>query len=147
MELIWLLIHIKYSRYTSHFIGLAHIFTLYTRSLYWLIHDSCIVNTLPDAYFACYRLAHDDGKFTNCMLQLLHRTDIDCFGFEFSFLLVSSSLPIWVSFLVHISLDFDFVVLTILPSFANYSCILVLNSDPHACRCDQNMFLLQLPYL
>ena len=24
--------------------------------------------------------------------------------------------------------------------FANYSCILVLNSDPHSCRYDQNMF-------
>ena len=100
----------KYSRYMSHYIGLAHIFTLYTHSLYWLIRDSCIVNTLPDAYFACYRLAHDDGKCANCMLQLLHRIDIDCFRFSFLFLLVSSSLPIWVSIHVHISLDF--VVLT-----------------------------------
>ena len=82
------LIHMKYSRYTSHFIGLVHIFTLYTRCRYWLIHDSCITNTLPDAYFSCYRLAHDDGKCMNCMLQLLHRIDIDCFRFEFSFLFV-----------------------------------------------------------
>ena len=117
--------------------------TLYTSSLYWLIHDSCILNTFRDAYFACYRLAHDDDKCTNCMLKLLHIFNIDCFWFEFSFLFVSSSLPILVSIRVNISLDF--VILIILPSFANYSCILVLNPDPHACRYDENMFFLQLP--
>ena len=85
--------------------------TLYTCSLYWLIHDNCIVDTLPDAYLACYRLAHDDGTCTNCMLQLLHRIDIDCFMFEFWFLLVSSSLPIWVYTRVHISLDFVVLII------------------------------------
>ena len=78
------------------FIGLVNVFTLYTRSLYWLIHDNCIVDTLPDAYFACYRLAHDDGKCTNCMLQFLHRNDIDCFRFEFRFF----------SFRVHCQFEF-----------------------------------------
>ena len=140
-----LFILMKYSRYTSHFIGLVNVFRLYTQSLYWLIHDNCIVDTLPDTYFACYRLAHDDNKCTNCMLQLLHKIDIDCFRFEFSFLLVSSSVPIWVSINVHISLAF--VVLIICGPFANYSCILVLYPDPHACRYDQNMFFLQLPNL
>ena len=122
----------KYNRYTSHFIGSVHIFMLYTCSLYWLIRDNFIIDTLPNAYFACYRLAHDDGKCTNCMFQLLHRIDIDCFRFEYSFRLVSSFWPIWVSIRVHISLAF--VVLIICLPFANYSCILVLNPDPHACR-------------
>ena len=90
---------------------LVHRITLYTRIRYWLIHDNCIVDSLPAAYFACYRLAHDDGKCTNCMLQLLHRIDIDCFRFEFLFLLVSSSLPIWASIRVHISLDFVVLII------------------------------------
>ena len=90
---------------------LVHRITLYTCSLYWSIHDNCIVDTVPDAYLACYRLAHDDGTCTNCMLLLLHRIDIDCFKFEFSFLLVSSSLPIWVSIRVHISLDFVVLII------------------------------------
>ena len=90
---------------------LVHRITLYTLSLYWLIHYNCIVETLPDAYLACYRLAHDDGKCTNCMLQLLHRIDIDCFRFEFSFLLVSRALPIWISIRVHTSLDFVVLIL------------------------------------
>ena len=111
MELTWLLIHMKYSRYTAYFIGLVHVFSLHTRSLYWLIDDNCIIDTLPDAYFACYRLAHDDGKCMNCMLQLLHRIVIDCFRFEFLFLLVLSSLPIWVSIRVHISLDFVVLII------------------------------------
>ena len=108
MDLTLLLILVKYKRYTSHFIGLVHIFMLYTSSLCWLIHDNyCIVYTLPDACFACYRLAHDDGKCTNCMSLLLHRIDIDCFRVEFRFFLfLPSSLQFGVSIRVHISLAF-----------------------------------------
>ena len=113
-EMTLLFILMKYSRYMSHFIGLVNVFTLYTRSLYWLIHDNCIVDTLPDAYFACYRLAHDNDKCMNCILQMLHRIDIDCFRFEFLFLLVLSSLPIWVSMRVHISLAFVVLIISIL---------------------------------
>ena len=103
-----LVILMKYNRYTTYFIGLVHIFMLYTSSLYWLIHDNyCIVDTLPDAYFACYRLAHDDGKCMNCMSLLLHRIDIDCFRFEFRFFsFLPSSLQIGVSIRFHISLAF-----------------------------------------
>ena len=77
-----LLILMKYNWYMSFFIGLVHIFMLYIRSLYWLMHDNCIVDTLPDAYFACYRLADDDGKCTNCNWHWLFQVWI-------SFLLVS----------------------------------------------------------
>ena len=95
-----------------------------------LIHDNrarCI--------FACCRLAHD-GKCTNSMLQFLHRIDIDCFRFEFLFFLfMPSSLYIRVSIRVHDSTYLlSFVVLINCHSFVNYSCIFVLNSDPHACR-------------
>ena len=87
------------------------IYALYSQSIViytWQLYR----DTLPDAYFACYRLAHDDDdKCMNCMLQLLHRIDIDCFRFEFSFLLVSSSLPIWVSIHVHISLAFVVLII------------------------------------
>ena len=107
----------KYSRYTSHFIGLVHIFTLYTRSLYCLIHDNCIVDTLPDAYFACYRLAHDDGKCVNCMLQLLNRIDIDCFRFEF-----------------FVSSRFEFVANLSFYLCPHISCICGLDNLPSLCK-------------
>ena len=116
---------------------LVHRIMLYTRSLYWLIHDNYIIDTLPDSYLACYRLAHDDDKCSNFMLQLLHRIDIDCFRFEFSFLLISSSLPIWVSIRVH-NISW-FCGLYNLLSFANYSCILVLIPDPQ-CRSKHVLF-------
>ena len=90
---------------------LVHRITQYTLSQYWFIHHNCIIDTLPDAYLACYRLAHDYGKCSNCMLQLLHRIDIDCFRFEFSFVLVSSCLPIWVFIHVHISLNFVVLII------------------------------------
>ena len=64
-----------------------------------LIHDNC-----TRCIFACCRLVHHDDKCMNCMLQFLHRIDIDCFRFEFLFLLVSSSMPIFVSICVDISL-------------------------------------------
>ena len=106
--------------------------TLYTHSLYWFINDNCIVDILPDECFACYRLAPDNSKCMNGMFQLLLRIDIDCFRFKFLFLLFSSLLPIWVSIRVHISLAFVDLIICHLAS--NYSCILVWNSDPHACR-------------
>ena len=112
MEITLLFILMKYTRYTSHFIGLVHIFTLYTRSPYWMIHDNYIVDTLPNAHFACYMLAHDDGKCTNCMLELLHIIDIDCFKLEFRFFsLLPSSLQIWAS--IHVLTSLDLVVLII----------------------------------
>ena len=138
----------KYTRYRSLFIGLVHINDLvvikYVDSAckwirYKYIDLRCILSvcldwymtivsyTLPAAYFACYKLAHDDGKYTNCMLQLLHRIDIDCFRFEFRFFSVlPRSLQIWVSIHVHISLVF--VGFTNLQSFAICRSFLVLNS-------------------
>ena len=89
---------------------------LYSRSFAWCI--SCMLQVI-------LHVTHDDGKCTNCMLQLLHRIDIDCFRFEFLFLLVSSSLPIWVFIRVHISLDFVVLIicrpLQILPAFSSWT--------------------------
>ena len=122
----------KYNRYAPHFIGLLHIFTLYTSSLYWMIHDNCIVDTLPDTYFACYRLAHDDCNCTNCILQLLQLT------------LIVSGLNFVYSRFCRVLCKFEFYPcphiswfcgLDNLPSFANCRCILVLNCDPHAWVC------------
>ena len=81
-----------------------------------------------------------------CLLQLLHRNDTDYLRLD----LVSSrvcraNLSCYTC--PHISCEIcGYLMFTYrldldnLPSFANYICILVLNSDPHACRCDQNMF-------
>ena len=48
--------------------------TLHTHSLYWFIHDNCIIDTFPDECFSCYRLAPDNSKCTNacssCCLEL-----------------------------------------------------------------------------
>ena len=92
------LLHMKYSRHTSHFIGLVHIFMLYTRSLYWLIHDNCILDTMPDAYFACYRLAHDNGKCTNCIIHLSHGIWQSIVSVGISFLRVSAEFFANLSF-------------------------------------------------
>ena len=94
--------------------------------------------------FACYRLALDNGKYTNFMLHLLHGIWQSIVSVIISFLLVSAE------FFANLSLHPCphipwFCGLENLPSFANYSCIyiltsdLVLNSDAHACLCDQNM--------
>ena len=73
--------------------------------------------------FACY----------SCCMEMTLIVSV-----SISFLLVSAEFfAVWVSICAHISLEF--VGLTILPSFANCSCILVLNCDPHACRYGQNM--------
>ena len=104
---------------------LVHRFMQDSRSLHWLIHDNCIVKTLPDAYFACYRLALDDGKCTNCMLHLLHGIWQLIASVGISFLLVSAEFFANLSFYPcpHISW---FCGLDNLPSFANCRCILVL---------------------
>ena len=103
----------------------VHRFMLYTRSLHWLIHDNCIVNTLHDAYFECYRLAPDDGECTNCMLHLLHGIWQLIVLVGISFLLVwwLKGVDGWSP---HISW---FCGLDNLPSFANCRCILVLDCE------------------
>ena len=108
---------------------LVHRFTLYTHSLHSLIHNNCIVNTLPDTYFACYWLAPDDGKCTNCMLHnMLHGIWQLIVLVWISFLLVSAEFYANLSFYPcpHISW---FCGLDNLPSFSNCSCILVLNCE------------------
>ena len=67
--------------------------------------------------FARYRLSPDNGKHTNWMLHLLHELDNQSFRLEFSFLLVSSSMPIWVLIRVHMSLAF--ICFSYLYSFYN----------------------------
>ena len=55
---------------------LVHRITLYTRSLHRFIHDNCILDTLPDECFACYRLAPDNSiqyvrmACSSCCLEL-----------------------------------------------------------------------------
>ena len=107
LDLFKLHILLGYCMYAVHIC----ICTLYTHRLYWLIHDNCIVDTLNDAYFPCYRLAHEDGKCTNCMLQLLHWIYIDYFRFQFRFSFLPSCLQIWDSIRVHISLEFVVLII------------------------------------
>ena len=95
---------------------------------------------------ACYRLTPDNGNCTNCMLHLLHGIWQSILSVGISFLLVSAEFFANLSLYPcpHISW---FCGLENLPSFANYSCILVLtydiifNSDPYSCRCDQKNVL------
>ena len=101
-------------------------------SVWRLIHDDrarCI--------FACYRLADDDG------MPHLHVTVV---AYKWHWL-VSFGSRIF-AFLLTLHFEFLSVSTYLLRSwdsqisspFANYRCILILNSDPHACRYDQNMF-------
>ena len=93
---------------------LVHRITLYTRSPYWLTHDNCIVDTLPDAYF--------------CMLHLLHGIWQSIVSDGISLLLVSAEFYAKLRFYLCPHL-MSFVVLINCCPFANYICILVLISD------------------
>ena len=79
-------------------------------------HSSPLCTWLSILSFACcieltcYRLAHDDGKCTNCLLQLLLGIHMLIISVGIACLLVSAE------------------------SFGNCSYILVMNSGPHACR-------------
>ena len=120
MEITLLFILMKYSRYMSHFIRLVHII------------DLVVINTLwsPPIYIFLLQVSRWRwyAKFA-CYCSCISITLIG--SFWISFLLVLSSLPICVSIRVPISLAF--VVLIICRPFGNYSCILILNPDPHAC--------------
>ena len=111
----------------------TYIYAVYSQSMLidrWQLYR---IDTLPDAYFACYRFAHDDGKCTNCMLWLLHRSDIDCFRFEFRFFSFLAEFFASLSFhpCPHISCIYGHHNWQY---FTNCSSFLVLNSDPHACH-------------
>ena len=116
----------KYSRYTSHFIGLVY------------INDLVVINTWWS------RPMHI------CMLQVSRwwwYATFPCYSCCIEMTLIGF---VWISYL-HISVDIAFGFLSvstylfhswtsqICSNFANYSCILFLNSDPHGCRYDQNM--------
>ena len=63
----WFLTHMKYNRYTSHFIGLVHI-------------NLVVISTWQ---FVPYAYLHVTGWqmmliYQLCLLQLLHRNDTDC---------------------------------------------------------------------
>ena len=139
-----------YTRYTLHIIELIHInIVVISTWIYAVCSQSVMIDTwqLYRKHFAWCRYYYmmvkyqmDDlhvtvntwwslAKCTICMFQVwVHEACIIC-----TVALVSAEFfAVWVSIHVHISLEF--VGLTILPSFANCSCILVLNCDPHTCR-------------
>ena len=104
-----------------------------------------LVHRITSMLAACYESLHRNTLLSvhknyhmhDCMLQLLHGNDIDCFGLDFvssRFCRVLCNLSFHPC--PHLSWICGFYNLLL---FSNCSCILVLNCDPHACR-GQNMF-------
>ena len=127
MEITLLFILMKYSRYMSHFIGLVH------------INDLVVINT----WGSC--LKHI------CILQVSRWWWYAKFAFYSCCIEMTLIGSVWILYL-RLSVEFHFGFLSvstylvwswasqICSPFASYSYIIVLNSDPHACRYCQNMF-------
>ena len=91
IEMAWLLIHMKYNRYMSHFIGLVHINHVVIST--WQLHPMHICMLQVGRW--CW---YTNFAYYSCCIEM---TLIVCVWI--SFLLVSAD-QIWVAIRVHISL-------------------------------------------
>ena len=133
MEMTWLLMHMKYQ---------------YARSMLWLLHDVCTICTISSYELGIILCLILTVNMEFYIIGIIARKFVFWHHlFRYSFRFFAFLLTLHFGFL---SMSTHLLCLwssQICSPFTICSSFLVLNLDPHACRYDQNMFLLQLPNL